>query len=139
MKKFCKEVQLRPLTLPAPNDMNIVKVNSGKYKDYCFRRYIGWGDDQKLQIGKYYNGMFILNYEVGVSYKQDGENLMTYYGLEFNNSIVKDGWLLDLSKLTRNTVIIDELFRHIGQMKYNPIIYYGIIEDKKWYPITGIY
>ena len=139
MKKYCKEVQLKPLTLPAPNNMGIVKISNGAYKDYCFRTYIGWGDDYKLQIGKYVNGMFVFNYELGLSYDaSSNETIVTNSELRFGKNLMINDWLLDLNNFLTRTKDLDKLFANVDKMEHISIIYYGVSGDNQWYVITGV-
>lgn len=140
MKKYCKEVQLKSLTLPAPNNMDIVKISNGAYKDYCFRTYTDWGDDYKLQIGKYVNGMFVFNYELRLSYDaRSSETIVTDSELRFGKDLVINDWLIDLKKLSTRTKDLDKLFANVDKMDHISITYYGVSGDNKWYLITGVY
>lgn len=130
MRKFCKEVSLRPLSLPAPKlpgFRDFIKIESGKYKDYCIAICQNMIDEQYFRLGKYVNGMFIFNYTV-------------YSELMFSKDLSSDG-SLDLKKLIKNEQALDTLMNMDFDISrnYNPIIFYGVIGDNNWYSITDIY
>lgn len=144
MEKFCKDVALRPLSLPAPIEcFDAVKIiETGQYKGYC----IGWrseGMDEpaRLYIGKYVNGMFIFNFSIECHNWSEKtipviEDHKYYFGSNLCGEIE-----ISLDKLMNNSKALDLLMSISKDIKnhYKPLIYFGVEGDNYWYEIEGIF
>lgn len=140
MKKFCTDVELRPLTLPAPENLNIVRVTSGKHKDICIEKLYGYMDRQLLRIGKYQDGKFVFTHSVGFEMNEDGN--ATSFGKDADgDDVVRlgknlfDEWQLDLNKLAASSNTLDAIVNNPSKLTQDDIMYYGIEGDNKWYVI----
>lgn len=143
MKKYCADVQCRPLTLPVPEEMygmDVVQINSGKYKGLCLLRDYGYYDVPLLRIGRYSNGMFIFPYYIEYSTYDECDE--TEFEVEddepsicLNNTFFID-YQLNLQKLVSDSQTIDLLMNNIEKFnKWETIYYYGIVGDFEWHEI----
>lgn len=136
MKKFCTDVALRPLSLPAPQYLNIVKVSSGKYKDLCIEWYYGEYDSENLRVGRFVNGMFIFAYGIQFS-KNENSNQSEF--VKWDNDAINlgknlfDNETLNLNRLAANTQVLDLLMNNLGKMTKENTLYYGIAGDNVWH------
>lgn len=149
MKKFCQEVPLRSLTLPAPKSTgfsDIVKIESGKYKDYCIGTTHNEIGEKLIRLGKYVNGMFVFNYYVYYSLSNSGKTEYINSGdsptyLACERGLLNSDDELNLKKLLNNPQLLDKLMTTTSDNIHNyvPITYYGVAGDNNWYYITGVY
>ena len=137
MKKFCKKLMPRPLSLPAPEGKNIVMVNAGKYKGLCLEWLYGYYDCLMLRFGRYKDGMFVFSYstEFSKNYRETNETQIE----SFNNSISLGVHLfdsndqLDLNKLAADTKTLDFLMANRDKMIPVNTAYVGFEGDANWY------
>lgn len=141
MKKFCKEVSLRPLVLPAPKSSDfkdLVRIETGKYKDYCIGlfEYDIYGKRvpfKYIRVGKYVDGMFIFSYKLFVEPTNSGKASFFEDRLFYPLSLSSNG-NLDLRKLIKNAELLAKLMTmNYPSDCYWPITYYGVEGDNNWY------
>lgn len=137
MKKFCLDVNLRPLNLPTPQSLNIIKVNNGKYRGLCIEWLNGYMDNTLLRVGGYVDGMFVFPYSIYFSCNEDdNESYFTNWGngdvIQFGKNLF-DEWNLNLRRLVANTKVLDMLMSNIKKMKKDNTVYYGIEGDSEWH------
>ena len=143
MKKYCKEVSWRPLTLPAPKSSgfkDLVRIETGKYKDYCIglTEYDIYGKRvpfKYIRVGKYVDGMFIFNYELYVEPTNSSKASFFEDRLFYPPSLSFNG-NLDLRKLIKNAELLDKLMTmNYPSNCHWSITYYGVEGDNNWYSI----
>ena len=150
MKKFCKDVVLRPLRLPAPNGIKVSTIKDSKYKDFCLCLTDDGDFTKALHIGKYKDGMFVFGKRtlvfsnIGKYYKEEGShfqkdvNHSEWLRYIYDDNLATDSGL-DLGKLVSNSKELNFLFSNLSKTTDDTLVFYGIEEDNTWYPIVLSY
>ena len=147
MKKFCKDVTLRPLVTPAPDGIKVSVIMDSKYKDLCLCLTDDGDYTKTLHIGKYRDGMFIFGKEIlvfgniGRYYKETGSHFQADVNYSdrlryvYDDSLVTDDGL-DVERLASNQKELSFLFGNLSKTTDDTIVFYGIEGDETWYPIV---
>lgn len=148
MKKFCKEVPLRPLDLPdlhSTGFTNTIKIGSGKYKDYCIGTIYNEIGEKMIRLGKYVNGMFVFNYCIYYFQAESGKTEVIAHTNDHptwftvSTGLLNDAGELNLRKLLNDTQALDMIMTaKFGVSDYDSITYYGVAGDNNCYSITSI-
>lgn len=139
MKKFCKKLTPRPLSLPAPKDKNIAMVKTGKYKGMCLEWLYGYEDSQILRFGRYIDGVFAFVYSIEFSKNYRDTNDTQFESYDFRNIASLEVHLFDsngqlnLNKLAEDTKTLDVLMANRNKMTSVSVAYLGFEGDTKWY------
>lgn len=145
MKKFCRDLRQKPLTLPATSDLDVKQIKTGPYKDFCL--YLDYGDNDKtLYVGKYIDGMFVFTNKFFVfqnigKYYQNQDNshfVENDYGFEtyVYDDKIASGEMLDLYKLINSPRDIQLLMTNMSKSVPANMAFYGIEGDNEWHVIT---
>lgn len=143
MKKFCKDVYIKQLSLPVPN-YNIKIINSGIYHDTCFLL-----DDDCLFIGNVKNGMFVFDNlvkvwgNVGRYYREAGTHFQKDIQFDFMRFIYGEdvygevGSSLDLDKLINSNLPLAILMSGLSKTQKVKLVLYGVEGDSECHIIAN--
>lgn len=145
MKKFCQDIVQRPLSLPAPN-LDIMMVQTGGYKGYCFYLAENGMNKDCLYIGKKVGSMFVFDHfihvwgNMGNYYQKNGVHFQKDVNYDFKRFIfdenVATDWTLDLKKLIATPQVYTYLLRNLSQTTPTYRAFFGVEDDQDWHVIA---
>ncbi len=139
MKRYCKKLTPRPLSLPAPKDKNIALVKSGKYEGLCLEWLYGYMDSQILRLGYYIDGVFAFAYSIEFSknYRDTNEtqieNINSCNVVSLGVHLFDSNDQLDLNKLAADTKALDVLMSNRDKMTRDRVSYFGFEGNTRWH------